>query len=117
MLWQEMFALCRGLEIAREKDILNIMIHMDSKVGVDIVLGKSKCPWRVIAIKRRIKDLSAEFSNFRIQHIWRKVNQPADFLAKWDSGNDEIILSSSYFPAQLQEAIISYVIQCTYNRL
>lgn len=33
VLWLELFAVCGGLEIA------NLMIHMDSKLGIDIVRG------------------------------------------------------------------------------
>lgn len=95
VLWLEMFSTYRGMKIAIENGALYLCIYSDSKLGVDIVLNKSRCPWRLLCIKRKFEDMSKTLMKVQVQHVWREANQLADFLANWDhlQANDIIDLA------------------------
>lgn len=63
---------------------------MDSKLAVDILEMKCECSWRVLSITATIKTTLQRMDNYWIRHCQREANKPADFLASWDIGTDEI---------------------------
>lgn len=81
VLWVELYALYRGLVAARDRDIINIILYMDLKLGVEIMKGAASCPGRVLSLKSKIDGLISGFGELHFQHVWRKANQTADILA------------------------------------
>lgn len=53
VLWLEMFALWTGLEIARDNGILDILVHMDSKLGVDIFRNTANAHRKYLASRAK----------------------------------------------------------------
>lgn len=81
VLWLEMHAIWRGLQIAKERKITNLRVNTDSKLAVQIIKNESKCPWCILSVKRKIEVLWCSFPSKHIDHIWREANHPANFLA------------------------------------
>lgn len=81
VLWLELLALCRGLLLARRRNIQSIQIYMDSKLDVDIIDDRICCSWQVLSLKKKIQKILIEFNDSKMLHVWREANQPMDFLA------------------------------------
>jgi ribonuclease HI len=78
----EYTALIIGLEKARQHDVEDLEVRMDSKLVVEQMNGK----WRVrdaklIPLAIRARELFAQFPKKRIRHIPREENAVADLLA------------------------------------
>ncbi|XP_077237378.1 uncharacterized protein LOC143879071 [Tasmannia lanceolata] len=80
----ELQAINRGLELAKSKNIGKIWVESDSLSAVETISKESKCPWKAIMLLDRIETLLSTFNNWKITHLWREGNQPADFLSKTD---------------------------------
>lgn len=70
-----------------------------------------------LTIVAKIKRLLITLEDFKIIHVWREANQPADIMASMFMNDEEIVLLLNDFPVNLIEAISNNVIQCTYTRL
>lgn len=115
ILWVELHALFRGLNLGAEQENHHVEICMDSKVAVEIVQGKCKCHWWALALVGKIKIALAPFQSFSLQHVWREANQAANFLAGYAVGPEEIILYPVDFPIPLQDVIRRDENQCIYT--
>ncbi|XP_043694119.1 uncharacterized protein LOC122644799 [Telopea speciosissima] len=105
VLSMELLAILRGVSLCLEKDLLNVSIRSNSKLAVDILNGKIICPWSVQVLKSRIISLFDQLHRKEIQHAWREVNQPADYVAAIDVGNGESILYPLDLPRELLDLI------------
>lgn len=61
VLWLELHALWRGLILVCTRYTENIIVHMDSKLAVDIIQGVIRCPWKVMSLVLRIKTVMMDF--------------------------------------------------------
>lgn len=117
VVWLEMFALFHGLVVAKNLGITKLRVNLDSKVEIDIVNNKRKCPWRVLSLKEKITNALKEFEHTDIYHVWREANQPVDILSNWATSPDEQLLYPEVFSPSLVEAICKDVNQHVYARL
>ncbi|XP_043697156.1 uncharacterized protein LOC122647928 [Telopea speciosissima] len=56
-------------------------------------------------LKGHIISLCEQLHRKEIRHVWREMNQPADFTAAIDTGDGESIFNPSEFPLELVELI------------
>ncbi|OIT37333.1 protein tic 21, chloroplastic, partial [Nicotiana attenuata] len=73
----------------------NIILECDSQLVVDLINGKSKPPWQMQVIIRRIQDIAGQL-NCAIRHCYREANQFTDALAKWSIDNEELLIFSHH---------------------
>ncbi|XP_070020448.1 uncharacterized protein [Nicotiana sylvestris] len=77
----EASAALAGVEWCSRSDCNNIILECDSQLVVDLINGKSKLPWQMQGIIKRIQDIAGQL-NCAIRHCYRESNQIADALAK-----------------------------------
>ncbi|KAI3474487.1 hypothetical protein Pfo_029397 [Paulownia fortunei] len=77
----EIFALVKGLELAKGLGISNLWIEMDAQTVINLVSSKTaKGNWRLQEMLSKSKFIMSQMHT-RITHIYRKGNKIADFLA------------------------------------
>lgn len=74
VLWVELFALYRGLDLVAAQGITFVEICMDSKLAVEILQNNYKCPWHVMILVGKIKQnwkgcIRSSFSMFGDKQI------------------------------------------------
>ncbi|XP_077232361.1 uncharacterized protein LOC143869152 [Tasmannia lanceolata] len=113
----EMDAILHGLELARKLNISNIWIESDSLVAVKIMNGSWDCPWRAKSLLNTIIKRLQEFHNWKVSHIWREANQPADYLSKPECPCKGMDIEVMGIPSQLVELVIQDSLGTRYPRL
>ncbi|XP_070005612.1 uncharacterized protein [Nicotiana sylvestris] len=91
----EASAALAGVEWCSRNGCNNIILECDSQLVVDLINGKSKPPWKMQGIIRRIQDIAGQL-NRAIHHCYREANQVADALAKWSIDNEELLIFSHH---------------------
>ena len=77
----EAMALLWGLQLSRERQIMELTIEGDSKLVIDLVKGEAKLGWKIRNIILDIKKILNEMKMAHLQHIYREGNQVADTVA------------------------------------
>ncbi|KAF5179881.1 hypothetical protein FRX31_030532, partial [Thalictrum thalictroides] len=81
VLYLEMIAVEKGLELATQMGLEKIMVQTDS-MQVARILNELTAPtWRVESMVMHIKVLMDTFEEITIQHVFRESNKVADALA------------------------------------
>ncbi|XP_043714585.1 uncharacterized protein LOC122662945 [Telopea speciosissima] len=101
----ELYAILRGVTFCIQQNHLRVSIRSDSKLAVDILNGTVSCPWSMHPLKDSITTLFEQLHHKEIRHVWRELNQPADFIAAMDIGDGEVTLYPPDFPQDLVELI------------
>ncbi|XP_043687599.1 uncharacterized protein LOC122638815 [Telopea speciosissima] len=83
VLGMELYAILKGVDLCIQKNLLRVSIRSDSKLAVDILNGNHR----------------------EVRHVWRELNQPADFMAAMDTGDGEVVLCPPDFPQELVELL------------
>ncbi|KAL3502526.1 hypothetical protein ACH5RR_036975 [Cinchona calisaya] len=81
-----MQSLLFGLELSLQNNSFPLVVKMDSKMAVDMVADRVRCPWKLDHYCKRIKHIMSRYS-ITICHIYREANKPADELSKMGSKN------------------------------
>ncbi|XP_043697025.1 uncharacterized protein LOC122647772 [Telopea speciosissima] len=105
VLCMELLAILRGIMLCIQNDLRRVSIRSDSKLEMDILNGEVGCPRAMQLLKGRIISLCEQLHRKEIRHVWREMNQPADFIAAIDTGDGESIFNPSEFPLELVELI------------
>ncbi|XP_043697276.1 uncharacterized protein LOC122648074 [Telopea speciosissima] len=105
VLGMELLAILRGVTLCIQKDLFRVSIRSDSKLAVDILNGIVSCPWSLQALKVRITSLMEQLQRKEIRHVWRELNQPADFVAAIDTRDGESFFYPPDLPLHLVELI------------
>ena len=77
----EAMALLWGLQLSKERHILELTIEGDSKLVIDLVKGEARPGWKIRNIILDIKQILEEMRMVHLQHIYREGNQVADAAA------------------------------------
>ncbi|XP_043697167.1 uncharacterized protein LOC122647943 [Telopea speciosissima] len=117
VLCMELLAIHRGVALCLERDLQSVSIRSDSKLAVDIITGAVSCPWSVYVLKCQISSLLTQLTHLEVRHVWRELNQPADFVASIDSGDGETIIYPPNFPEDLMRLIHDDTNRKTYFRI
>ena len=70
-----------GLQLSRERNILELTIEGDSKLVIDMVRGEANLGWKIRNIILDIKHILEDMRMVHLQHIYREGNQVADAAA------------------------------------
>ncbi|XP_043697398.1 uncharacterized protein LOC122648214 [Telopea speciosissima] len=105
VLSMELYAILRGVSFCVQNSQLQVSIRSDSKLAVDILNGVVSCPWNMQTLRDRISSIFHHLQRKEIKHVWREINQPADFIASMDTGDGEVIIYPPDFPPELVELI------------
>jgi len=81
-----------GIYMARRQGIAHLQVESDSKVLVDMIIGKCNINGNVPTLIRRIRDLKNMSWQVQINHIWREANRLVDWLAKFSLSLDSFDL-------------------------
>ncbi|KAI3452547.1 hypothetical protein Pfo_009211 [Paulownia fortunei] len=80
-IYAEIFALTRGLELAKEQGITKLWIEMDAQVIINLITStKAQGHWKLQEMLAKSKNIMKQMHT-RITHIYREGNKIADFLA------------------------------------
>ena len=77
----EAMALLWGLQLSRERQIMELTIEGDSKLVIDLVKGEARLEWKIQNIILHIKQVLNEIKISHLQHIYWEGNQVADAVA------------------------------------
>ena len=77
----EAMALLWGLQLSKERHILELTIEGDSKLVIDLVKGEARPGWKIRNIILDIKRILEEMRMVHLHHIYREGNQVADAAA------------------------------------
>ncbi|XP_077233633.1 uncharacterized protein LOC143875936 [Tasmannia lanceolata] len=80
----ELEAICHGASLASSLNIDRLWIESDSLFAVNVIEGSVACPWKKRLSLAHLKNTLLKFVSWKVSHIWREANQPADFLSKAD---------------------------------
>ncbi|XP_077252328.1 uncharacterized protein LOC143891669 [Tasmannia lanceolata] len=80
----ELEAICHGASLASSLDIDRLWIESDSLLAVNVIEGSVPCPWKKRLPLAHLKNTLLKFASWKVSHIWREANRPADFLSKPD---------------------------------
>ena len=83
----ELWAVLRGLTLAREKGYKKLVVRVDSIIMVGILKGNMTCYVRHYAVVRQCRRL-LELPNWEVMvtHDFREANQVADVMANLGNG-------------------------------
>ncbi|MQM05801.1 hypothetical protein Taro_038614 [Colocasia esculenta] len=70
----EALALCDGLSICCDMGIHSAAVESDSLVLVQIINGKSSCPWRLLYIMHDVS-IKCRLVRISVSHVYREANQ------------------------------------------
>ncbi|KAI3473514.1 hypothetical protein Pfo_031507, partial [Paulownia fortunei] len=80
-IYAEIFALVKGLELAKGEGIVNLWIEMDTQIGINLVSSNTaQGHWRLQEMLAKSKYIMSQMHT-HISHIYREENKIADFLA------------------------------------
>ena len=92
-LQAELKALIFGVRLAIDRGYSDLQLESDSLVLVQILQGKSRCPWRLqgdlqdlLKVKRFVR---------KVSHCFREANKPADRLANIGADSGTILTYDS----------------------
>ncbi|XP_042486657.1 uncharacterized protein LOC122066892 [Macadamia integrifolia] len=105
VLYMELMAMLKGVDLCKKLNLLRISVRSDSNVAVDIINGQVEGPWEIQTLKSKILHLLKEFERKEIIHVWRESNSPADFMATYDTGDGEANIRPEDFPQDLQSLV------------
>lgn len=74
--------------------------------------GIVKCPGRVMSLQKKISKLLFDYNSYSVIH---EGSQPADILAAWAIGDEEILLLLVDFPVSINDVILKDINQCIYT--
>ena len=74
----EAMVLLWGLQLSKERQIIELTIEGDSKLVIDLVKGEARSGWKIRNIILDIKKILDEMRMAHLQHIYREGNQVAD---------------------------------------
>lgn len=86
-MFAEAHAILSRLQYEVELGLNNLWIESDSLSLVNILNGNMNTPGHIWYIVKEIKKLLTALHDFRLSHIFREGNQPADIVAKWSIDN------------------------------
>ncbi|XP_043697088.1 uncharacterized protein LOC122647850 [Telopea speciosissima] len=101
----ELYAIFRGVSLCVKNSQLQVSIRSDSKLAVDILNEVVSCPWNMQTLRDHISSIFQHLQCKEIKHVWREINQPADFIASMDIGDGEVIIYPPDFPQELVELL------------
>ncbi|KAL0400828.1 UNVERIFIED_CONTAM: putative ribonuclease H protein [Sesamum latifolium] len=78
-IFAELFAIVKGLQMAREADCTQLLIETDAKVVLQLI-AKDTGAWYVQHLLTRLRILRRGIT-IVFSHVYREGNQPADYLA------------------------------------
>jgi len=81
-----------GIYMARRQGIAHLQVESDSKVLVDMIIGKCNINGNVPTLIRRIRDLKNMSWQVQINHIWREANRLVDWVANFSLSLDSFDL-------------------------
>ncbi|XP_043725708.1 uncharacterized protein LOC122672274 [Telopea speciosissima] len=91
VLGMELFPILREVTLCIENGLHRVSFRSDSKLAEDILNGSVNYPWNMQVLKDRIISLLGQLQHKEIRHVWRELNQSADFVAAIDTGDEESI--------------------------
>ncbi|KAK1295953.1 hypothetical protein QJS10_CPB15g01363 [Acorus calamus] len=95
----ELKAIEVGIWLAINSGCSMLWIESDSKTAISWIKGKGNRPWSSIRILRSILRGLDYLLDWKVSHILREGNEPADILASFRSARGEsIILPSAVWP-------------------
>ena len=105
----ELWAVYNGLRIAARNGYRNLEIEGDSRLMIDMLRklrgGKSwdhvAKSWRTAGIIQDIEGLMQTIDYITINHVLRRGNRAADFLANWACGEPNRTLDGSWLVLQV----------------
>ncbi|KAL0374197.1 UNVERIFIED_CONTAM: putative ribonuclease H protein [Sesamum radiatum] len=77
--YAELYAIVRGLQLAKNAKCSHLEVERDSKVALQII-HNSAGDWKVQHLLTRLRSLHRDI-NVIFSHVYREGNQPADILA------------------------------------
>ncbi|KAL0404122.1 UNVERIFIED_CONTAM: putative ribonuclease H protein [Sesamum radiatum] len=77
--YAELYAIVRGLQLAKNAKCSHLEVESDSKVALQII-HNSAGDWKVQHLLTRLRSLRRDM-NVIFSHVYQEGNQPADFLA------------------------------------
>ncbi|KAK1300209.1 hypothetical protein QJS10_CPB13g00247 [Acorus calamus] len=102
----ELKALLAGLEQALASGFTQVWLESDSKTAISWVLGRGTPPWTATRTLRSIQTLLSKVQDWKISHIPREGNKPADFLASFQQDMGTSIISNLSMPSALRTLIL-----------
>ena len=75
-------AMVEGLKLARELNILNILVQTDAYVVIELLVGRCRNNARLNPLVAECRNLLDKFPLSSVKHVYREANQCADILAK-----------------------------------
>lgn len=78
--------LLEGVILCNSHGCLWVLVEMDSKVLLDVLQGRAKCPWNIDRFICQIKT-SSQHRVFCFSHGFKEVNSAADALAHLAKSN------------------------------
>jgi len=100
VLLAELTAILKGLRLAIEMRLDNLVCYLDSQLSVNLITGNASKYHAYAVLVQDIKDVLAS-RNFGIQHTLREGNQCADYMAKLGAASDNNFLVHSSAPQGL----------------
>ncbi|KAF5180544.1 In chloroplast atpase biogenesis protein, partial [Thalictrum thalictroides] len=87
----ELEAIYKGVQLAKELGIKNILVCADSKQAIDCINGYGPLQWRSRHLVAEIHAAKLGFEQVTFRHFFRETNRAADLLAAL--GESETIIS------------------------
>jgi len=94
VLLAELTAILKGLRLAMEMGLENLVCYSNSQLSVNLITGDASKYHAYAVLVQDIKDVIAS-RNFVIQHTLREGNQCADYMAKLGAASDNNFLVHS----------------------
>lgn len=79
----ELWAICRGLQLAQDRGLHQIAIETDSVVAKNLIVGDCSPLHPCFNLVKNIWDMLDLQRRFSLKHIFREANQVADGFAKF----------------------------------
>ncbi|XP_043697154.1 uncharacterized protein LOC122647927, partial [Telopea speciosissima] len=105
ILRMELLAIHRGVALCLERNLRHVSIRSDSKLAVEIITGVFSCPWNVYVLKNQISPSLNQLARYEVRHVWRELNQPADYIASIGCEGGETIL----YPPEFQDDLMRMI--------
>lgn len=78
----EYMGMIRGMELARENDVTDLLVRLDSKLAVEQMSGRWKVKnANIKPLFEKAYNLKEKFNKIEFQHVPREKNKRADQLA------------------------------------
>ena len=80
---------------------MKVSVRSDSMLAVDMVNQKINGPWVDQPVRSSIIDLLGRISHKEVRHVWREINQPADYMASVQLSSDFLLWRPPDFSSDL----------------